>query len=76
MAILSSSLPLPGPLDGTVERIGLQVKKQSVIEDDPAANTDGRVVGAIVRFDDASSQIAARFTNLQVEGRILAGQRP
>jgi len=66
---------LPQPLNGHIGRLGLQVKRQSVVDDDPAANTDARVVEVIVRFDQPSSRIASKFTNLQVEGRILAGEQ-
>ena len=46
------------------------VRRQSEIGQDPAANTDARVVEVIVKLDQPSSQIASRFTNLQVEARI------
>jgi HlyD family secretion protein len=63
---------LKAPLRGRVERIGLQVKRQSVIDADPAVNTDARVVEVWVALDAASSQRAARFTNLQVHAEIGA----
>lgn len=56
---------LPGVLTGTVERIGLRVQKQTVVNTDPAANLDARVVEVRVRLDPASSKQAASFTNLQ-----------
>jgi HlyD family secretion protein len=62
---------LPKKLAGNVLLIGLQIKKQSVISADPAANTDARVVEVIVQLDKASSAIASHFTNLQVEARII-----
>ncbi len=60
-----------GTLIGTVVRIGLQVKRQSVIDSDPAANTDARVVEVVVKLDEKSSAIASKFTNLQIEARIF-----
>jgi HlyD family secretion protein len=63
-------------LTAQVSRIGLLVKKQSVIDSDPAANTDARVVEVIAALDAASSRIAARFTNLQIEARIETRGRP
>lgn len=72
-AVELSAVALPMDLNGRVERIGLQVKKQSVTDADPAANTDARIIEVLVALDDEASEIASRFTNLQVEARILPG---
>ena len=69
-----SSASLPSMLTGKVKRIGLQIRKQSIVASDPAASTDARVVEVIVSLDDASSKTASRFTNLQVEAKIQVGQ--
>ncbi len=61
---------LPTVLQGTVSHIGLEVERQTLIDDDPAANTDARIVEVTVLLDDASSVIAARYTNLQVVATI------
>jgi HlyD family secretion protein len=58
------------PLTGTVSRIGTLVGRQSVTADDPAANTDARVLLVTVALDEASSARAARFVNLEVVARI------
>lgn len=58
------------PLLGHVARIGTIVGRQSVTDDDPAANTDARVVRVIVELDEASSARAARFAGLEVVARI------
>lgn len=63
--IISDSLP--GELQGKVERIGLQVRRQSVINTDPSTNIDARIVEVHIRLDKTSSQKAAQFTNLQVK---------
>jgi HlyD family secretion protein len=60
------------PLTGEVTRIGLEVGRQTVTDPSPAANTDARVVKVTVQLDPASSQRAARFSNLQVLARIAA----
>ncbi|MBE9224393.1 ABC exporter membrane fusion protein [Phormidium sp. LEGE 05292] len=57
-------------LPGTVEQIGLQVKKQNVINTDPSANIDNRVVEVKIKLDDAASQKVAGLTNLQVNVEI------
>ena len=51
---------------GKVTRIGLEVKKQQLIAQSPAANTDARVIIVNVALDAESSIIAAQFTGLEV----------
>ncbi|MGP6089300.1 efflux RND transporter periplasmic adaptor subunit [Antarctobacter jejuensis] len=63
-------------LTGTVTAIGLEIGRQSITSNDPAANTDARVVDVIVTLDAVSSPIAARFTNLEAVVRIDAGRTP
>ena len=63
-----SSPALPQPLHGVVEWIDLKVDKQDEIGTDPAALKDARVVEVEIRLDD--SEVARRFTNLQVEVEI------
>jgi HlyD family secretion protein len=58
---------LPVELQGTVDRIGLQVRRQSVINTDPISNIDNRVVEVHVRLDPVSSQKASPLTNMQVK---------
>lgn len=58
------------PLAGFVQRIGLEVGRQTLIADDPAANTDARVITVTVLLDDASTLRAARLTGLEVVARI------
>ena len=57
-------------LQGRVASIGLTVGRQGLLSDDTAANTDARVIRVMVELDEASSAIAARFTNLEVIARI------
>jgi HlyD family secretion protein len=54
------------PVTGVVERIGLKVKRQSVINNDPATDTDARVVEVRVILDPESSHRVAGMTRLQV----------
>ena len=61
---------IPGELQGTVERVGSQVRRQEIVNTDPSTNIDSRVVEAHVALDDTSSQKAAQFTNLQVKVEI------
>lgn len=60
-------------LHGTVETIGLTVGRQGLMSDDVAANTDARVIRVVVALDAESSEIASRFTNLEVIARIDTG---
>lgn len=57
---------ITGKLSGTVERIGLQVEQQQVVDEDPAANIDAKVVKVHVRLDETASRQVADLTNLQV----------
>ncbi len=59
---------------GAANGVGLAIGRQSITSDDPAANTDARVVDVVVTLDPASSEAARRFTNLQVITRIDAGR--
>jgi HlyD family secretion protein len=56
------------PLNGKVTEIGWQVFKNNVLDDDPAANADARVVEVKIRLDD--SQPVEGMTNLQVDVRL------
>ena len=55
-------------LNGEVAEIGWQIFKNDVLDDDPAANADARVVEVKVRLDDGN--VVAALTNLQVDVRI------
>ncbi|MEG3899266.1 MULTISPECIES: HlyD family efflux transporter periplasmic adaptor subunit [unclassified Microcoleus] len=58
---------LKGELQGKVENIGLQVQRQNIVNTEPSANIDARIVEVKVRLDAASSQKVAGLTNLQVK---------
>lgn len=57
---------IPGELLGTVERIDSEVKRQTIVNTDPSTNIDSRIIEVHIALDAASSQRAAKFTNLQV----------
>jgi HlyD family secretion protein len=61
---------LPIELQGIVDRKGLQVRQQNVINTDPVSNIDNRVVEVHIRLDQASSRKAANLTNMQVKAVI------
>ncbi len=58
---------LPRKLEGTVEQVGLQVRRQEAINTDPAANIDAKVVEVRIKLDQAATEIVAGLTNLQVK---------
>ena len=70
-----TSSAIDGKLQGTVERIGLEIERQNVVNTDPTSNIDARVVEVKVKLDQASSQKVAGLTNLQVNVRIEVGSR-
>ncbi len=62
--ITSSSLNQS--LSGVVDHVGLQIGKRDVLNADPAADVDVRVVEVKIRLDQHSSQQVASLTNMQV----------
>ncbi len=60
-----TSTALSQPLHGTVERIGLKIGTLDLLDTDPAARTDARIVPVEIRLDDSHG--VASLTNLQVE---------
>ncbi|TVQ10376.1 MAG: HlyD family efflux transporter periplasmic adaptor subunit [Leptolyngbya sp. DLM2.Bin27] len=72
VAITSRNGAFSDTLTGTVAEIGLQIAKNDVLDDDPAANADARVVEVRVAVDQ--SEVVAALTNLQVDVAIDIGQ--
>ncbi len=64
--VVSEHGGFPGQVNGTVEHVGLQIKKQDVLESDPTADKDARVVEVKVRIDPKDNAKVAGLTNLQV----------
>jgi len=62
-----TSTSLPNELKGEVEWIGSKIRRQNVINTDPSENIDAKVVEVRINLDEKSSEIASKFTNLQVE---------
>ncbi|MEM8780187.1 MAG: ABC exporter membrane fusion protein [Cyanobacteria bacterium P01_G01_bin.49] len=68
-AIVTSSA-ISEKLTGIVDKIGLEVERQNVVNTDPTANIDARVVEVEVKLDEESSKKVAGLTNLQVNVQI------
>lgn len=64
--VILRSSALESPLRGTLESISSVVRRQSIVDALPAANTDARVVEAIIVLDPESCRTAARYVGLQV----------
>jgi HlyD family secretion protein len=69
-----SAMALSQDLTGVVSAVGLEIGRQSITLEDPAANTDALVVDVIILLDATSSNLARRFTNLEAVVRIDAGR--
>ena len=69
-SVTVTSSAIDGKLQGEVERVGLEIERQNVVNTDPTANIDARVVEVKVKLDETSSQKVAGLTNLQVNVRI------
>jgi HlyD family secretion protein len=68
--ITSSTKAFPKPLQGKVVDIGYTVAKRDVLDTDPTAANDARVVEVKVQLDPAASRQVARLTNAQVSVEI------
>ncbi|MCX8483407.1 MAG: hypothetical protein ORN50_07480, partial [Crocinitomicaceae bacterium] len=65
-----SSMALPRKLTGTVEKIGVQIGKRNVVNNDPAINTDSRVAEVKIRLNSEDVNEAANLINLQVDVKV------
>jgi HlyD family secretion protein len=65
-----TSSAFSGKLKGSVTQIGMKIDKKDILEIDPAADTDARIVEVKIRLDPESSKLVTGFTNLQVEVKI------
>ena len=65
-----TSSAVSGELTGRVEHIGLEIERQQVVNTDPTANIDAKIVEVEVMLDEESSQKVAGLTNLLVNVRI------
>ena len=71
-----SGQALPSNLRGVVEQIGLEIGKKDVLDTDPAADIDSRVVEVKIRLEPEDSKKVAELTNMQVEVEILLQDVP
>ena len=63
----SKNRAFPDVLRGKVVEVGLRINKQDVLNTDPAAQFDARVVEVKVLLDEPSSRRVAGLTNLSVQ---------
>jgi HlyD family secretion protein len=70
-SVLITSNAFTEELIGKVDQIGLQIGKKDVLDTDPAADTDARVVEVKIPLDQNSSERVAGLTYLQVDVKIL-----
>lgn len=65
--VISKNRAFPEVLRGEVIEVGLEINKQDVLNTDPAAQFDARVVEVKVLLDESSSRQVAGLTNLSVQ---------
>ncbi|MBX9666651.1 MAG: HlyD family efflux transporter periplasmic adaptor subunit [Candidatus Obscuribacterales bacterium] len=58
---------LGGPVHGSVSTIGCQVQRQNVFSQDPASDSDARIVAVKILIDKSDNKRVESLTNLQVE---------
>lgn len=61
-----ASPTLARELQGIVDKIGLQVRRQDVLDTNPTTNTDARVIEVRIRLNPEASQKVSGLTNQQV----------
>lgn len=61
---------ISGELQGTVAQIGLKIGKKDVLDTDPAADVDARVVEVKIRLEPEDSKRVSGLTNLKVDVKI------
>ncbi len=72
--ITSENGGFEGKLYGIVDHVGLQIKKKNVLDADPAADKDARVVEVKIRIDPKDSKKVEALTNLQTRIVISLGK--
>ena len=65
--VISKNNAFPEVLRGKVVEVGLEISKQDVLNTDPAAQFDARVVEVKMLLDEAASRRVAGLTNLSVQ---------
>ena len=65
--VISKNNAFPEVLHGKVIEVGLEINKKDVLNTDPAAQFDARVVEVKVILDERSSRRVAGLTNLSVQ---------
>ncbi len=72
MAVITSENgSFPGELGGQVHHVGLQVGKNDVLETDPAADVDARVVEVKIKLTPEASRTVAGLSNANVLVKII-----
>lgn len=64
-----TSPALPKPIQGSVNSIGNLIYKNNLVGDDPAADTDARIVEVKVKLND-ENKIASTLSNLKIDAKI------
>jgi HlyD family secretion protein len=65
-ATISSGI-FPENLQGRVYKIGSLIGKNDILDTDPAAKEDTRVVEVVILLDSPASKRVAKLTNLEVD---------
>ncbi|XGV96423.1 MAG: ABC exporter membrane fusion protein [Leptolyngbya sp. BL-A-14] len=68
-----TSSAFDGEVQGFVDEIGLQIQKKGVLDTNPTADADARIVEVKIRLDKSGSRKVAGLTNLEVTAQIEKG---
>jgi len=72
-ATINSSI-LKKDLQGTVTDIGLKIGKKDILDTDPLADEDSRIVETTIRLTPEDSQLVSSLSNLKVEIMIFTSE--
>lgn len=73
--ITASSVALTSVLVGSIEFVGLQINRQSIVNSNPAATIDARVIEVRIGLEPESAALVAGLSNLQVDV-VIEATRP
>ncbi|NMF60465.1 ABC exporter membrane fusion protein [Pseudanabaena yagii] len=68
--VISKNNAFSETLRGKVKEVGLEISKKDVLNTDPAAQFDARVVEVKILLDEPSSRLVAGLTNLSIQAAI------
>jgi HlyD family secretion protein len=67
--VTATAPALQGRVSGRITRVGTEIARQTIMREDPSADTDARVVEVDIGLDETSSDMVRSLNNLRVRVR-------